>query len=322
MRQIISRYIKAPLSFRLSALQLSASRLLAFSPKNLSLFIGRMLAGSVLATACAQAATVSVSNYPLHLLSNEVTKGTPAATRLLQPGDVGHHGSLSPSDIKTIQNSEFVVWFGEPLERNLAATLTSAPNAISLLDFKAFKRYPIRDVRAMPINNKLDKNSLDPHIWMDPTNAKAIVRALGVIHTHANPQYKARYQANVADFEKRFDQAVQVAKQRRQIPKPARQYWAYHDAFQYLEPALEIRLAGTLTTDHHLPPKASQFRWLQQHRPNPTMCLAAQGPVATGITKKLAPVKVTIQLEDMSSADDFVSAWSQMANGLLDCIAS
>lgn len=278
------------------------------------LIVGILVSSAV---ATAQAATVSVSNYPLHLLSNEVTKGTPPATRLLKPGDVGHHGSLSPSDIKTIQNSKFVVWFGEPLERNLAATLDSAPNAISLLSFKAFKRYPMRDVQAMPI-----KNSLDPHIWLDPNNAKGIVRALAVIHSDANPQYSERYKANVADFERRFDKAVQQARQRRAIPKPARQYWAYHDAFQYLEPALDLKLAGTLTTDHHLPPKASQFRWLGQHRPNPTMCLVGQGPVASGITKKLAPVKVTIQLEDMSSADDFISAWSQMANGILDCVAS
>lgn len=264
-----------------------------------------------------QAGVVTVSNYPLYLLSNEVTKGAPGAKRLLKPGDVGHHGSLSPGDMKTIQDSEFVVWFGEPLERNLAATLDKAPNSISLLSFNAFTRYPMRDVNAQPI-----KNSQDPHIWLDPENAKAITRALAVIHSHANPQYAKLYQKNTQDFATRLDAAVQKLQQQQIITNDTqRSYWAYHDAYQYLEASLRLQLAGTLTTDHHLPPKASQFRWLQLHRPNSKMCLAAQSKVAEGIKKKLAPVAVTIQAEDMSQGGDFVSSWQQMSSELLACIA-
>ena len=36
---------------------------------------------------------IAVSNYPLFLLSEAVTKGAPSGKLLLQPGDVGHHGS-------------------------------------------------------------------------------------------------------------------------------------------------------------------------------------------------------------------------------------
>ena len=141
----------------------------------------------------AQAATVSVSNYPLFLLSEAVTEGAPSANRLLQAGEVGHHGSVSPSDIKAIQDSKFVVWFGDRLENNLASNLKDAPNAIALFDFDAFNRHPLRDVKGKAI-----EGTLDPHIWSDPENAKAITRALAVIHSHANPQYKDLYQANAA----------------------------------------------------------------------------------------------------------------------------
>lgn len=44
----------------------------------------------------ADLALVTVSNYPLYLLSNAVTEGTPVqATMLLKPGNIGHHGSLT-----------------------------------------------------------------------------------------------------------------------------------------------------------------------------------------------------------------------------------
>ena len=75
------------------------------------LFItGVLIFGSLMMSA--QAATVSVSNYPLFLLSQAVTEGAPSAKQLLQAGEVGHHGSISPGDFKAIQDSTFVVWFG------------------------------------------------------------------------------------------------------------------------------------------------------------------------------------------------------------------
>lgn len=261
----------------------------------------------------AQAAnTVSVSNYPLFLLSEAVTKGAPSAKKLLNPGEVGHHGSISPKDIKTIQDSTFVVWFGAPLENNLAASLDSAPNAISLFAFDAFNRYPMRDVKGEPI-----ANTLDTHIWLDPENAKAITRALAVIHSHADPKNKTLYQTNAQKFAQRMDRAVASQKRSGQPVSP---YWAYHDAYQYLEPGLNLQLAGSLTADHHLAPKASQIRQLSEQRPNKRMCLVTQSPAKTGLLAKLQPVNTTVQLEDMSASKDFVTGWSQMAQQIVKCI--
>ena len=266
----------------------------------------------------AQAATVSVSNYPLFLLSQAVTEGAPSAKQLLQAGEVGHHGSISPGDIKAIQDSTFVVWFGEPLENNLAATLNSAPNAIALFKFDAFKRHPLRDIKGKAI-----AGTLDPHIWLDPENAKAITRALAVIHSHANPQYKKLYHTNAQKFAQRMNRAVAEAntnqmKSQTQKPLP---YWAYHDAYQYMEDSVKLELIGSLSTDHHLAPKASQLRWLNEQRPAKQMCLVSPSKPAKGLLAKLQPVKSTVQAEDMSNSKDFVSGWQSMAQQIRQCIA-
>ena len=263
--------------------------------------------------AYAATNTVSVSNYPLYLLSEAVTKGTPSAQRILQAGDVGHHGSISPSDKKLIQDSTFVVWFGPSLENSLTGALENAPNDIALLDFDAFNRHPLRDIKTQPISN-----TEDPHIWLDPDNAKAITGALAAIHTHANPQYKDVYQANVKDFAKRMDAAVQQVQ--KAAPSP-RDYWAYHDAYQYMENAANIRLAGSLSPDHHLAPKASQLRWLTTHRPTPQMCLLNQSETAKGLNAKLKPLRTSVQIEDMSNSTDFVDGWTTMAQQINDCIS-
>ncbi|WP_367111831.1 zinc ABC transporter substrate-binding protein [uncultured Psychrobacter sp.] len=263
-------------------------------------------------TVNVQAATVSVSNYPLFLLSEAVTEGAPSAKQLLNPGEVGHHGSISPGDIKSIQDSKFVVWFGESLENNLASSLNNAPNAISLFAFDAFNRHPLRDVKGKPI-----AGTLDPHIWLDPENAKAITRALAVIHSHANPKYKALYQANARKFAQRMDKAVatQQRSDKNQMP-----YWAYHDAYQYIEKLLRLQLIGSLSTDHHLAPKASQLRWLNEQRPTEQMCLITQSQPAKGLLAKLQPVHITVQAEDMSGSKDFISGWQTMAQQMQNCI--
>ena len=273
---------------------------------------GVIIFGSLMMSA--QAATVSVSNYPLFLLSQAVTEGAPSAKQLLQAGEVGHHGSISPGDIKAIQDSKFVVWFGESLENNLASTLNSAPNSIALFKFDAFKRHPLRDIKGKPL-----AGTLDPHIWLDPENAKAITRALAVIHSHANPQYKALYHANAQKFAQRMNRAVAAAnKNHAQKPLP---YWAYHDAYQYMEDSAKLQLIGSLSTDHHLAPKASQLRWLHEQRPAKQMCLVSPSSPAKGLLAKLQPVKSTVQAEDMSNSKDFISGWQTMAQQIRQCIA-
>lgn len=263
-------------------------------------------------TLSAQAATVSVSNHPMFLLSQAVTDGTPSAKQILQAGDVGHHGSLSPSDMKTIQDSKFVIWFGHALENSLTGSLKNAPNAIALFDFDAFNRHPLRDIKGAPI-----AGTLDPHIWLDPENAKAITRALAVIHSHANPEYKDTYQANAKKFAQRMDNAVAKVQQTTQKNRP---YWAYHDAYQYIENAAQTKLNGSLSPDHHLAPKASQLRWLNENRPAKQMCLVNQSVAAKGLLAKLQPVSTTVQVEDMSDSQDFVEGWTNMAQQINNCI--
>ena len=286
----------------------------------LIIIIQRLLITGLVALGCltlsAQAATVSVSNYPLFLLSQAVTQGAPSAEKILDPSEVGHHGSISPGDIKAIQDSTFVVWFGASLEHNLATSLDKAPNAISLYAFDAFNRYPLRDVKGQPI-----KGTLDPHIWLDPENAKAITRALAVIHSHANPRYKSLYQTNAKKFAQRMDEAVAAQNKLGKKAQKAQPYWAYHDSYQYLERATQLQFAGSLSIDEDLAPKASQLRWLNEHRPSKTMCIVTQSEPAKGLLAKLQPVKSTLQSEDMSASKDFVSGWQMMAQQIRQCIS-
>src|SRR5690606_4995074 len=238
----------------------------------------------------------------------------PSAKQLLKEGEAGQHSRNSPKEIKAIQNRTVGDWFGEPLENNLATTLNIGRNAIALSKFYAVNRHPLRDVKGKAI-----AGTLDPHIWLDPENAKAITRALAVIHSHANPQYKKLYHANAQKFAQRMNKAVAAAHANHaQKPLP---YWAYHDAYQYMEDSAKFQLIGSLSTDHHLAPKASQLRWLNEQRPAKQMCLVSPNQPAKGLLAKLQPVKSSVQAEDMSNSKDFISGWQTMAQQIRQCIS-
>ena len=47
----------------------------------------------------------------------------------------------------------------------------------------------------------------------------------------------------------------------------ARPYWAYHDAYQYLERSLNLKFAGAMTDDPHVAPTVTQIKFLNDTRP-------------------------------------------------------
>ncbi len=263
-----------------------------------------------------------VSNHPLFLLSEAVTKGTPTTVRkLLKSGDVGHHGGLSPSDIRAIKDSKHVVWFGSSLESNLAKTLKAEANTndqstkvISILDNDKITLLNHRDVQAKAI-----ADSPDPHVWLDPDNAKVIVNLLADLHAKTNPKYAEIYHDNAQKFAKELDK--QVASYQSSIEaRKQNKYWGSHDAFQYLEKSLAIELAGTLTTDHEIPTKASQIVWLKNNRPYATMCLLSQSQLKSGVEDKLKPVISKVMVEDLSDSDTYLQAWQNSAQKVNECL--
>lgn len=257
----------------------------------------------------------AVSNHPLFLLSEAVTNGTNTTVKkLLNAGDVGHHGSLSPSDMKTVKDSKYVVWFGKNLESNLSETLENGDNTVTILNEAGINKLKRRDLQMQEISG-----SKDPHIWSDPQNAKVIVNKLAELHSQANPEYAEQYKANAKAFATNLDELV--AKQKAKVGE-SNKYWSSHDAFQYFEAALGVELVGTLTTDHEIPAKASQIVWLTKNRPYETMCLITQSKPKDGIANKLAPITNKVLIEDMSDSESYLQAWEKESQKIIDCLAN
>ena len=156
-------------------------------------------------------------------------------------------------------------------------------------------------------------------------NAVAIAHAIAAVRAQQFPQYASQYKNNAAKF---TQQLMQQAKPF-QMNSGSRTYWAYHDAYQYLERALNLQFKGSLTVEHDLPPTIGQLVWLKQQRDAAqrqsdqaqpkTMCLLAEGQIDAATLKRLQPIKLQVVDETMRTATNFVSGWTKLAQSIVNC---
>lgn len=249
-----------------------------------------------------------VSIYPLYLIAKEVTKGVETPTLLLG-NQSGHDVQLTPANRKAIQDAELVLWLGKAHEAPLDKLLGHNPNAISLLNSGVLATLPMRDVEGQPI-----ANTVDTHVWLDPNNAVRIGFFIAALRSKQHPEYKTEYWANA----KNFAQQLLIKSKQVGAYKNTIQYWSYHDAYQYLERPLNLRLAGALSTDPHIPATVTQIKYLNDHRPYPQMCLLAEGQ-ANNQYQKLQPFRFQAVDESMIGENNFISGWTDLAKNIQNC---
>lgn len=251
-----------------------------------------------------------VSIHPLYLIAQEVTKGI-EQPELLLGNQSGHDIQLTPENRKSIQDAELIIWLGKSHEAPLNKLLADNPKAFSLLSSGVLNTLPLRDVQGNDI-----AQSVDTHVWLEPNNAVRIAFFIAATRSKQHPEYKAQYWANARAFSQKFLLATRQFGQH----KAPLKYWSYHDAYQYIERPLNIKIAGTLTSDPHVPPTVSQIKYLNDTRPYPSMCLLAEGQANRSQYQKLQPIQFQPVDESLKGENDFIKAWTDLAQKIHQCV--
>jgi zinc transport system substrate-binding protein len=263
-----------------------------------------------LCSSVSMAQALVVSTHPIYLIAQKVTQNIETPTLLLAD-QTGHDVSLTPAHRKTIQDAGLMIWLGKAHEAPLERVLHQNPKAIALLDAGIIKTLPQRSERGLAL-----KNTVDSHVWLDPNNAVRIAFFIAALRSQQMPEHRDAYWNNA----RAFAQSLYKSSSQFQTQTAAQPYWAYHDAYQYLERALNLKFAGSLTNDPHIAPTVAQIKYLNDHRPNPKMCLLAEGHASKNQYMKLNPIVFQKVDESMRGADDFVQAWQQLAKQTKACV--
>lgn len=253
-----------------------------------------------------------VSTHPIYLIAKEVTAGVEEPVLLLSD-QTGHDVQLTPAHRKLIQDASLVIWLGKAHEAPLDKLLHQNRKAIALLDSGILTVLPQRSLRGAAL-----ANTVDSHVWLDPNNAVRIAFFIATLRSQQYPENKTKYLANA----KNFSQQMLQASQQYDSSNKSKPYWSFHDAYQYLERALNLKFAGALTNDPHIPPTAAQIKYLNDNRLKTEMCLLAETSASKSQYQKLNPVIFESVDESMRGEDSFISAWRKLASKTDKCVLS
>lgn len=101
--------------------------------------------------------------------------------------------------------------------------------------------------------------AFDPHVWLDPENAKAMAAAVAVELSKADPANAKAYEANAAAFAASLD-AVSADIAKELEPAKGKPFIVFHDAYQYFEKRFGLDAAGSISDISAQAPSAERLK--------------------------------------------------------------
>ena len=268
--------------------------------------------------------SVVTSIKPLHSLTSYIMEGVGEPELIIDGVASPHNFQIKPSHAKMLQNADLVIWIGEDLESFLPTALKSIPKdavVFELLDQSGLKKLKFReknifeghddhghDEHAKKEDDHDDHGhddhghghgSFDPHIWLDPANAKVIVKKITNQLSKIDKDNASKYKANSKKVIKDLDGLIKEVKN--EINKDA-SFVVFHDAYQYFEKRFGLSVIGALTVNPDVMPGAEQLSEIReviehekakcifsepQFNPNIINSIASDTGVKTGVLDPL-----------------------------------
>lgn len=215
----------------------------------------KLLAALLLSTipvSAFAAPKVVVSIVPLHSLVAGVMEGVGTPELLMQSVNSEHSSSYSPQQISDLGHADVVFIIGDNLEVKLgeiSGTETVNGKKFEKLDqASGIIKHSIREGGNWEIDADEPEtgNTVDPHIWLDPENAKAMTLTIAAALVLADPANANTYNTNMAKQVEGLDQLeTEITSALGSVShKP---FIVFHDAYQYFETRFGLHAAGSIT---------------------------------------------------------------------------
>ncbi len=214
---------------------------------------------------------------PVQSLVAQVMDGIGEPELLLSGAQSPHNTSLRPSDARKLADADVIVWTGPALTPWLSEPMSAlAPMAI-VVDFSQVTgvvRLPLRDgvgfsgdshdhSHEADQNNANGADAFDPHLWLDPQNAVALVLGIAQVLAEQDPANKAAYLENAARVQSELVALeAQIANRLQHVRTVP--FAVYHDAFHYFEDRFGISAVAAVALADGATPGTARLRQLQK----------------------------------------------------------
>ena len=243
--------------------------------------------------------SVVVSVAPVHALVAGVMDGVAEPKLLVSGGASPHTYQLRPSDARALDGADVVVWVGEGLETFLVKpieALGQGARAVELSEDADLVLLPNREGGAWESEDAggekpdhkhghdkhghghkahaghdhgkaahagHDHGAEDMHVWLDPANARRIVRHVAGVLSEVDPANGVAYAANADRTVTRID-ALDAELRSTLAPVQKAPYIVFHDAYQYLERHYGLNAVGSVTISADQVPGARRLREIRR----------------------------------------------------------
>lgn len=262
---------------------------------------------------------------PLALIALAVGDNRAHVHQLVPNGASSHDYQLRPSDRLALSSARIILWTGPAHERFLQKTLSgelfgreaihqkgSGKNDPLLIELQSLPGIHLRPQRSLD-GSVILPGTVDPHLWLDVDNAAVVAVALAEALASRDPSQAKFYRANAAAFSARM--AAFKSKNLNRfwhMSSASRGVVAYHDAYQYLEPALGLLYRGSLTAHEASGVGAKHFLLMSQRiQTDGLKCLLAE----PGFSEALAQRAFAGRVGKFTVIDEFFTTVSFDAKG-------
>ena len=114
-----------------------------------------------------------------------------------------------------------------------------------------------KDKHAKDDHDDHGHGEFDPHVWLDPINAKAIVHEIEEALVKADPKNAKKYEANADRIAGELDQLVKELRAQLE-PVQEKGFIVFHDAYQYFEQRFGVSAIGSITVSPEVMPGAER----------------------------------------------------------------
>jgi ABC-type Zn uptake system ZnuABC Zn-binding protein ZnuA len=210
----------------------------------LALLAATLLVGGALAACGTEGSTggsgvrIVTTTTQLADFARNVGGDRVSVTQLLQPNTDPHDYEPTPSDVGEVARARVVIANGLGLDDWLDDVVANAGGNPARVTATA---------GITPLPGKEGGSSGDPHVWMDPDNAKIMVRNIADALAAADPAGEAVYRADAERYLRDVTAMDKELMRRiRAVPPATRKIVTDHDAFGYFAKHYGIEVVGAV----------------------------------------------------------------------------
>ena len=104
---------------------------------------------------------------------------------------------------------------------------------------------------------------IDPHVWLDPVNAIALVHEIEEALVKADPAHAAVYEENARKLRSQLNSLVSELRDQLE-PVQDKGFIVFHDAYHYFEQRFDVSAVGSITVSPEVLPGAQRISELRE----------------------------------------------------------